>query len=215
MFKSIYKNCIQCDYLLPANRLHFKRLKIENKHILSDKCRRCLADDVKKLHFKNNMLLCLKCNNYKPFSDFNKDSTKQHRNGYDSRCKICKNQNCRKVRLSKTGNDAIHAILNERLLGARERSKSKSLQFSITNEYLKELWIIQKGKCALSGLQMTTIAGQGRIFTNVSVGRVDPNKGYIIGNIQLVCMIYNQMKSDLTKEELLWFCKKLIEKNEN
>lgn len=35
--------------------------------------------------------------------------------------------------------------------------------------------------------------------------------GYIKGNIQLVCMAVNQMKSDLTIEQLKYFCKSILE----
>ena len=54
---------------------------------------------------------------------------------------------------------------------------------------------------------------KGRIFTNVSVDRIDSNKGYTKNNVQLVCMAINQMKSDMSIEELLYFCEHIVYNN--
>ena len=58
---------------------------------------------------------------------------------------------------------------------------------------------------------MTYYFDSGRVPTNLSVDRIDSSLGYIKGNIQLVCMAVNQMKSDLTVEQLKYFCKSILE----
>ena len=73
-----------------------------------------------------------------------------------------------------------------------------------------KLWDTQHGKCAISGIDMTYIANCGRIPTNVSVDRIDSSKGYIKGNVQLVCMAVNQMKNDLDMQTLLTFCDAIV-----
>jgi hypothetical protein len=78
---------------------------------------------------------------------------------------------------------------------------------------LHELWNKQNGICALSGIPMTYCFDSGRVPTNVSVDRIDSTLGYIRGNTQLVCMAVNQMKSDLTIEQLKYFCKSILENN--
>lgn len=55
--------------------------------------------------------------------------------------------------------------------------------------------------------------GKGRIYTNVSVDRIDSNKGYLKDNVQLVCMVINQMKSDLNLDELKYYCQEIIKNN--
>lgn len=49
------------------------------------------------------------------------------------------------------------------------------------------------------------------MHTNLSIDRIDPSKGYEIGNIQLVCAIVNIMKSTLSISELQWWCKRIVE----
>jgi hypothetical protein len=70
----------------------------------------------------------------------------------------------------------------------------------------------QKGLCAISGLPMTHDRSQGKTRTNISIDRIDSNKGYEIENVQLVCHIVNTIKSDMTMEEL-YFWTESIHKN--
>ncbi|MEI6186869.1 MAG: hypothetical protein WCP46_00005 [Alphaproteobacteria bacterium] len=78
---------------------------------------------------------------------------------------------------------------------------------------MKDLWDKQNGVCAISGINMTFEMDNGRVYTNLSVDRKDSNIGYIKDNIHLVCMAVNQMKSDLTLNELLYFCESIIKNN--
>jgi hypothetical protein len=57
---------------------------------------------------------------------------------------------------------------------------------------------------------MTSLSNTGRILTNLSIDRIDSKKGYIKDNIQFVCMAVNQMKSDLTLDELYFFCESIL-----
>lgn len=62
---------------------------------------------------------------------------------------------------------------------------------------------------------MTYIQGSGRHLKNMSIDRIDPNKGYTKDNVQLVCAQVNMMKSDMSLEELYMFCEAKIKNNEN
>ena len=70
-------------------------------------------------------------------------------------------------------------------------------------------------KCAISNIDMTYVFNCGRIPTNVSIDRIDSAKGYIMNNIQLVCMACNQMKSDLSEHKLYEFCKAIVNNYES
>lgn len=77
-------------------------------------------------------------------------------------------------------------------------------------EYLFYLWTAQNGKCALTGMQMTYKFYEGRVNSNLSIDRIDSTKGYSKDNVQLVCMAANQMKNDLSMEELTSLCSMIL-----
>ncbi len=54
---------------------------------------------------------------------------------------------------------------------------------------------------------MTHTRGDGTVYTNVSIDRIDNDKGYTKDNIHLVCFIANLMKSTMTVDELAEWCK--------
>jgi hypothetical protein len=59
---------------------------------------------------------------------------------------------------------------------------------------------------------MTCDILSGRTSTNLSIDKIDHNKGYTKDNIQLVCMAVNEMKNDRTIEELKYFCECILKK---
>jgi hypothetical protein len=63
--------------------------------------------------------------------------------------------------------------LIQRYHGAKDRAIKKSLEFNITVDYLLEIWNKQKGLCAISGIQMTCLLDEGRIFSNVSIDQIN------------------------------------------
>lgn len=92
---------------------------------------------------------------------------------------------------------------------AKQRAARRGLDCTITRDYLFDLYQLQEGACALSGTPMTTIAGQGRQRTNISVDRIDSSLGYVPGNVQLVCDYVNTAKGDLSQAEFLDMCRKV------
>ena len=51
---------------------------------------------------------------------------------------------------------------------------------------------------------------EGRVNSNLSIDRIDSTKGYSKDNVQLVCMAANQMKNDLSMEELTSLCSMIL-----
>ena len=99
--------------------------------------------------------------------------------------------------------------------GCKTRAlKENKFKFDLTLEQLLELWDKQKGLCAISGLEMTTIKGKGKMPLNASIDSIQPGQDYTISNIQLVCSHVNMMKSNLTEEELLEFCKAILKNHD-
>jgi len=82
-------------------------------------------------------------------------------------------------------------------LRTRVNAKARKLEFSITLEQVEAL---HEEGCIYCGENV-----KGRGFD-----RVDNNKGYTIDNIVPCCGLCNWMKKDLTVEDFIEHCKKII-----
>jgi len=60
------------------------------------------------------------------------------------------------------------------------------------------LWKSQQGKCAITKMPMTH---EFKNLRSISVDRIDSAKGYIVGNIQLVCQWVNLAKGSHSDDE--------------
>jgi hypothetical protein len=72
----------------------------------------------------------------------------------------------------------------------------------------------QGHKCALTGTAMTcsrTLKYHNP--TNASIDRIVAGGPYSLSNIQLVCTAVNKFRADLTKEDFINWCKKVVEYN--
>jgi hypothetical protein len=90
------------------------------------------------------------------------------------------------------------------------RLAKKRAEVTIDVEYLLNLFEEQKGFCALSGIKMTWATGKTEP-TSISIDRIDNSKGYIPGNVRLICVVVNAFKSTQTDDELYEFAKTLVE----
>lgn len=77
-------------------------------------------------------------------------------------------------------------------------------------EFLAQMFSEQNGRCAVTGVPMTTLRG-GRHYTNVSIDRIDSNRGYERSNVQLVCLVVNLMKLDMDMIEFRNWCAAVME----
>jgi len=79
--------------------------------------------------------------------------------------------------------------------------KRKPKEFSITMNYIWQLFLNQNRKCALSGIEI----GFGNPQT-ASLDRIDSSKGYVNQNVQWVHKDINIMKNDLDTKTFLRYC---------
>lgn len=93
----------------------------------------------------------------------------------------------------------------ERLGQIRNSARKRNKEFEITSEYLYDIFKMQSGNCALSGL--------GLFPESVSVDRVDNSEGYVEGNVQLVTKEMNFMRGSLTLDEFRSFIDDMFEWN--
>ena len=122
-----------------------------------------------------------------------------------ARCKACDY----KYRSKKAGKDVysymdkLYSKLRYEVVSGSRRTSRCALTWNITQAHLYNLYKKQKGKCNLSQLPMTWITGQGKVDTNISIDRINPNKGYEPDNIQLITYRMNIMKHDLKEDQFM------------
>jgi len=106
------------------------------------------------------------------------------------------------------------AYWSQKLNTIRSNCKSRGLEYDIDRPFLQELYDKQFGKCELTGrtLVLTRIDTKSEERINTcSVDRIDNSKGYIKGNIRLITLQANSAKWTGNDEELLAFCKDVIQ----
>lgn len=207
------KKCQKCNKELEKEKSFYHRKTSPDGYATI--CISCtkISKPRKIVHIKEGLLLCLNCKQYKNLEEFSIDNKCLHRDCKFRYCKQCHSEMIIERKINKRGKPTLERLITMRFLGARQRAKVNDLVFDIDKEFLNELWNVQQGKCAISGTQMTYEYYKGRIPTNLSIDRKDSNRGYTKDNTQLVCMVVNQMKSDLTMEELLNFCESILKWN--
>lgn len=173
-------------------------------------CRECEDNKKREKEWKDGKLLCHKCGKYLPIENFQTHKHYEYRDHREARCRDCKTKQMKKARAFYDDKERLRKILRMRFYAARDRANKKNLPFEITTEFLLDLWEKQDGKCAITNLPMTYINDNGRIYTNVSIDQKEPNKGYTFENTQLVCMAVNQLKSDLSMNEMLLICEAVV-----
>jgi hypothetical protein len=97
--------------------------------------------------------------------------------------------------------------------GAAGGKGRRSIPFSITIEYIWKIWQSQKGKCALSGIEIE-LPRTNSVRGTASLDRIDSGCGYVEGNIQWVHKDVNLMKGKLGQDRFLKLCH-LIASKEN
>ena len=124
-------------------------------------------------------------------------------------CKTCLTQR----RLGFDGQEyyspELHRFSKGLVKSAALSAPTRGLICAIVPEDVVELFIKQRGLCALSGQKMDLVGGSGtgaRNFRAMSIDRVDSQSNYTLDNIQLVCLGVNLMKTDMSVPEFRLWC---------
>ena len=91
------------------------------------------------------------------------------------------------------------------------RAFAKGYQTDLTHNDLVELWRAQDWRCAISGMKMTLKSQRGLNHDKASLDRIDSALGYVVGNVQWVCVHINRMKSNMTEAAFVHVCHKVAE----
>ncbi len=90
--------------------------------------------------------------------------------------------------------------------------KSRIIEFDIDEVELKRIWDNQKGICPYTNIKMYIANGRkDRGLIQASLDRIDSSKGYIVGNLEFVCMGVNFAKNSFSKQDMLNFVKQIKE----
>tara|TARA_B100000787_G_C16134803_1_gene269093 strand:- start:451 stop:990 length:540 start_codon:yes stop_codon:yes gene_type:complete len=160
--------------------------------------------------YKNEKKHCSKCNKYKILSDFG--ITKRNWDGKSNYCRLCENTRSREKN-KRLSSKNIETYIKYNFHSYAKSAKSRKIKFTVTKEYLIELFYKQKGLCAVTRVKMTHKRGKGVIDTNLSLDRINPKKSYSINNLRWVCFIINILRLDMPDLEFKIFCKNIL-KNE-
>jgi hypothetical protein len=95
-------------------------------------------------------------------------------------------------------------------------AKNRNIEFNITIQEIWDLFVKQKGQCALSNLPLQ-FSGQRQIKKGVeqtaSLDRIDSSKGYTIDNVQWLHKDVNKMKNGYSQHYFLEICRLILSTN--
>lgn len=206
------KYCKGCDKTLPRSKFH------KNGISTMPTCQICRSSERASIRYprKEGTKFCPhpECNIEHPTSDF--DSDQSQPDGLQSYCKTAK----KKIRLIYLC--TYDGFTRNLFKDLKHNAEKRKIQVNITLDDIRQLYIKQNGKCALTGKQMTHQAVERNENTqhilnkwNISVDRIDSSKIYTSNNIRLVCAIINRLKFSSSDNDFLLVCGTIAQRNFN
>lgn len=154
----------------------YKSIRNERHKARNQQAMPVFASDAKKK--------CSKCKEMLPVGQFTKDIGR-----VDGLKAVCRN--CSTTESKKWRSENLEKALFK---SARHGAIKRGLEFSIS---VGDIHIPER--CPVFGFELTL---DGKRSTSASIDRIDNTKGYIPGNIVVVSMKANHVKSDCTIDEL-------------
>jgi len=140
------------------------------------------------------MKKCSKCKIEKRPSEFHKHP--KSLDGLQSWCKECKS----KLAISNGAreyNKKYWQSKKGKYIKYKHSCKNRGVKFGISFKEFEKYW--QK-PCHYCNSKIETIG----------LDRVDSNKGYFLDNIVSCCRVCNRMKSDLSEDVFIEYCRKIV-----
>lgn len=135
------------------------------------------------------MKTCQICKNEKPLTEFHKNRTTT--DGLDKRCKSCRKEEARKGRLNN--------YFVQYTRGKKSECKKKGIPFDLDAEYLESIWT---GVCPIFNVELhKAVEGMGS-HKSAHLDRLNPDLGYIKGNVSWISCRANRIKYNASIEEL-------------
>jgi hypothetical protein len=159
---------------------------------------------------QGTQVLCTQCGTYKEKEEFYPSKSIKNSLKLTYVCKTCTKIKLHEYRNTEAG--FWVGMWNNIVGGAKDRG----LELSITKDDLQEIWVKQKGLCAITGIPMEkvramkTSRNRYKNLYKASLDRVDSELGYTKENVRFVCAHVNVMKMDLTDEQLKFWCEAVV-----
>lgn len=102
------------------------------------------------------------------------------------------------------------------LRNSRARSKTKGLSFNLDLEYVVALWKSQDNLCAVTGVEFELDLPEGRTKTRPnapSLDRIDPDLGYVKGNVRFVTYQANCAMLNFGEQALIQMARNIMINN--
>lgn len=151
--------------------------------------------------FVNDLRFCDICKQELPLTAFAKTGPR-----YRRVCRSCLAGDQARRRIKTPEKYLGRSFENLRRIRVKE-----GISWELTPENLYDLWAHQQGRCALSGLFMTTepdAGPEGRF--NATIDRIDPDGPYTTENVRLVAKRVNYMKGKQSDTELWWTIRTML-----
>jgi hypothetical protein len=98
----------------------------------------------------------------------------------------------------------------------KNNARVRGLEFSITIEQAWEKFLQQQGKCALSGIALSTMQSYNSTTKRTaSLDRIDSNKGYTIDNVEWIHKDLQAVKRNIPKKDFVKWCRLIVKHNKN
>lgn len=108
----------------------------------------------------------------------------------------------------------VDGKLRELLWRARYRSKEIGHACDIDMSTLRDLATKSRGMCAVTGIAFSLDRGSARSGPwTISLDRVDSRKGYVIGNVRLVCHAVNVAMNEWGEVVVLRVARAILRRN--
>lgn len=135
------------------------------------------------------MKQCSICKQEKDLSNFHLNKTNS--DGLDKRCKLCRKEKAR----DQYEKDPIKTLLKCK----KSECIKKDISFNLDYNYLKSIWT---GICPIFNTEITLGNKGCGSHRSAHLDRIDPNKGYIQGNVAYISGRANRIKYNASFHEL-------------
>lgn len=226
--------CVKCKQLWPQDRYskgkkHCKKCAAESFRSYWHKTSRQKIVDLP------TEKTCSVCQQLLPITEF---YIRRGRNTPIYRCKKCNHaaskhnyanltnaEKSERLKKNKTWRDSqikngnLKVFFTQKLCSYKSSAKKHNLPFDLTTEYLINLFEKQNRKCYYTNSELTLVSFRGsghRAVTlpdyhyQASLDKLDPDKGYVKGNVVWCGWLVNTCKNMLTETQFYEFCETVI-----